>query len=259
MKWLSSSHDFYQQKRKREGKGSCPRCFKEHDTLEHCLRCPVARPKLAPLLDNFYSNLEDRGTDPYLVEGIRTCTNAWLDYTLLYLLSDELASLPPVYFDFFHHIYSFDWFYFLQGVHTTCITDIQSEYFAASRSCRSVDCWHGRLINDLWYILEHMFYDRCDMLKIASARFVETHEAVAPALAAAKREWTLGLRKISVLYHQYFTKYTLSSLESLSVYKLKEWLRVVRLNRELSGYCQTPPDDFCPEGKFRAWLLDTSY
>ena len=81
--------------------------------------------------------------------------------------------------------------------------------------------WYSRLIFNLWYILEQLYFDRDLALTKYLDQFREDHPAVGPALRVAKAELAFGRGNISILYHQYFSR-TNSYLEGLSVAKLKK-------------------------------------
>ena len=80
--------------------------------------------------------------------------------------------------------YSSDWFFFLQWIYRQYFTDLQSAHFTANKS---VVCLHGCLINDLWFILEQMFFDRAVAKKLVTDRLAKEYPAVKPALTVAKK------------------------------------------------------------------------
>ncbi len=215
------------------------------------------RPSLLLLLNALYEKLEDAGTHPHLVQGIRICTDLWLHPGRLQrperLLQDLHFSIRNV----LCKLYSFGWLRFMQGLHLSSLLPIQSSYFQYKNVQRSVDKWHSTLIVELWYILEKVYFHRCEALENKKSCDEEDHPALIPALNAARMELARGLRTMPQLYHQYFS-HTQSTLGDLDAASLQQWLNVIRLNREHLNDANPTADVFSPGGKYRSWLIHES-
>ncbi len=214
------------------------------------------RSTLSTLLSSLYESLEDDGTHPHIVKGIRICTDLWLHPGRSQRPERLLQDIHFTVRNVLCEHYSFGWLNFLQGIHLSSLTAIQDSYFQFKNSSRSVEKWHSSLLLHLWDILEKVYFHRCASLNILATVDCEDHEALVPALAAAKVELARGLRRIPVLYNQYFS-HTESTLTDLDATSLREWLKVVRLSREKSHDTNNNVDSFSPGGKYRSWLLSS--
>ncbi len=188
MKWLSGQTSLGSRKRCRERRRSCPRCPSSQDDESHCLHCPKVRSTLLTLLDAMYEKLEDIGTHPHLVKGICLCTDLWLHpghpQRPEQLLQDIHFSIRETLCEH----YSFGWLRFLQGLHFDTFSTIQSSYFQFKNVTHSVGKWHSDFIVELWYILERVYYHRCEALEAKQQQDDHDHDALRPALIAAKLE-----------------------------------------------------------------------
>ncbi len=129
MKWLSGQTSLGSRKRSRVRQRSCPRCPSSHDDESHCLRCMKVRPTLSTLLSALYESLENDGTHPHLVKGIRICTDLWLHPGRCQRPDSLLQDIHFTVRDTLCEHYSFGWLNFMQGIHLSSLTAIQDSYF----------------------------------------------------------------------------------------------------------------------------------
>ena len=257
MKWLSRQTSLGSRKRSRDMTAPCPRCKHLVDDETHCLCCPKARSKLLTLFESLLSDLEERQTHPCLIKGLRICTDLWLHPGRPQRPGYLLRELPQCIRQVLCEHYSFGWLNFLQGLHFRSLTEIQLSYFQFIGSTKSATKWHSQLIRGLWDIVEQIYFDRVNVLTLLEDGDKDDHPALPFALCVAKAELKRGQRSISGLYHQYFSHTTPSSLDDMDGSTLRDWLRIVLVNREKTNDSIELEKCFSPGGLYRSWLMKT--
>ncbi len=225
------------------------------DDLDHAFRCPRARDSVKLHLDALKEWFDDNDCHPSLATAILLCTNKWLSRSREQP-SYFLASLNDHYLiSTMSRQYQSGWINFMNGLHSSAITNIQQQHLYSNHSRKSVTLWHGRLIRQLWKLPIRLYDDRQDTLDAISP---DLHDPTTPAFAAAQQaalaELAAGRGRTRILYHQYFT-ITPDSLLNKDVHDLRRWLRTIRTERECTKDPLLPQDDFSPEGRYRSWLF----
>ncbi len=146
----------------------CPRCNHHMDDLDHAFRCPRAVDTVKLHLDALREWLSDNTSHPDLADAILLCTQKWLKKSreqptfFLAPLSDSAVITT------LSRQYSYGWIHFMNGIHTSAITDLQQQYLFSVHSRKSATLWHSRLIRQLWKLTIKLYDERQDTLDAIS-------------------------------------------------------------------------------------------
>ena len=231
----------------------CPLCSHEDEHLLHVITCKstTATELRSNLLSDLGIWLESINTAPSIVNAINLGLSGWVECTdKVWSSNDEIFTHDIVTDNAIRSQIRLGWYYFMCGLQTKEMVDLQQAYFIKMNSQKLGTRWAATVTKKMWKILLQLWQHRCATLHNTSAiHHLSGLEQLHTAITA---EYQLGQGDLPGTYSSFFHT-PLPFLLKKDVNSLKRWFLIIRTAREANTMVGDL-DDFSFDGPLRTWI-----
>ena len=231
----------------------CPRCNHEDEHLLHVMTCNSDG--TIELRNNLLTELllwlESVYTSTAIINFINMGLSKWFcNREYIWNADSPIFTHDPVEDNAFNCQMKLDWYYFMCGMITTELVELQQLEYSKMNSKKLGTRWATDLTHKLWNITHQLWKHRCDHLFETD----EIHKlsGLEQLTAAVISEYGLGKGDLPQVYTSFFHTPLPSILEK-PVRHLKRWFLIIRSAREANTMVRDL-DDFSFDGPLRKWI-----
>jgi hypothetical protein len=254
-KWLSGdiATGRVMVNRKKRILAKCPLCSHEDEHLIHVITCKSTT--ATELRNNLLSELgiwlESIHTAPSIVNAINLGLSGWIECTdTVWANNDEIFTHDIVTDSAIRSQMRLGWYYFMCGLQTKEMVDLQQAYFTKMKSQKLGTRWAATVNKKMWNILLLLCLHRCAMLHITNT--VHQLSGLELLNTAITAEYTLVKGDLPGPYSSFFHT-PLPFLLKKDINSLKRWFLIIRAAREANNMVGDL-DDFSFNGPLRTWI-----
>ena len=254
-KWLSGdiATGRVMVNRKKRILAKCPLCSHEDEHLIHVITCKSTT--ATELRNNLLSELgiwlESIHTAPSIVNAINLGLSGWIECTdTVWANNDEIFTHDIVTDSAIRSQMRLGWYYFMCGLQTKEMVDLQQAYFTKMKSQKLGSRWAATVTKKMWKILLQLWQHRCAMLHNTNA--VHQLSGLEQLNTAITAEYAIGKGDLPGPYSSFFHT-PLPFLLKKDVNSLKRWFLIIRAAREANTMVGDL-DDFSFNGPLRTWI-----
>ena len=254
-KWLSGdiATGRVMVNRKKRILAKCPLCSHEDEHLIHVITCKSTT--ATELRNNLLSELgiwlESIHTAPSIVNAINLGLSGWIECTdTVWANNDEIFTHDIVTDSAIRSQMRLGWYYFMCGLQTKEMVDLQQAYFTKMKSQKLGTRWAATVTKKMWKILLQLWQHRCAMLHNTNA--VHQLSGLEQLNTAITAEYAIGKGDLPGPYSSFFHT-PLPFLLKKDVNSLKRWFLIIRAAREANTMVGDL-DDFSFNGPLRTWI-----
>ena len=232
---------------------TCPRCDSENEHLLHVITCPASQASnlRQRLISDLMDWLRDMNTHPCIIKFIHLGVKKWIsNRQFKWQPHSAIFSDCPSINKALTSQLQVGWYYFLCGILTTELVELQQSYYTQLDSKRSSTRWAANLIKKLWKFLHQLWTQRNEALHHNQSLYHMTNLHLLKQ--SITTEYNIGLDSLPPIYSSYFHLPLPNLLQKSSSY-LKRWFLVIRSGRE-SDLSFSSPDIFSINGPLRSWI-----
>ena len=254
-KWLSGdiATGRVMVNRKKRILAKCPLCSHEDEHLIHVITCKSTT--ATELRNNLLSELgiwlESIHTAPSIVNAINLGLSGWIECTdTVWANNDEIFTHDIVTDSAIRSQMRLGWYYFMCGLQTKEMVDLQQAYFTKMKSQKLGTRWAATVTKKMWKILLQLWQHRCAMLH--NTNTVHQLSGLEQLNTAITAEYVIGKGDLPGPYSSFFHT-PLPFLLKKDVNSLKRWFLIIRAAREANTMVGDL-DDFSFNGPLRTWI-----
>ena len=202
------------------------------------------------LISDLMDWLRDMNTHPCIIKFIHLGVNKWIsNRQFKWQPHSAIFSDCPSINKALTSQLQVGWYYFLCGILTTELVDLQQSHYTQLASKRSSTRWAANLIKKLWKFLHQLWTQRNEALHHTQSLYHMTNLHLLKQ--SITTEYNIGLDSLPPTYSSYFHLPLPNLLLKSSSY-LKRWFLVIRPGRE-SDPSFISSDIFSINGPLRSW------
>ena len=206
-KWLSGdiATGRVMVNRKKRILAKCPLCSHEDEHLIHVITCKFTT--ATELRDNLLLELgiwlESIHTAPSIVNAINLGLSGWIECTdTVWANNDEIFTHDIVTDSAIRSQMRLGWYYFMCGLQTKEMVDLQQAYFTKMKSQKLGTRWAATVTKKMWKILLQLWQRRCAMLHNTNA--VHQLSGLEQLHTAITAEYAIGKGDLPGPYSSFF-------------------------------------------------------
>ena len=228
----------------------CPRCNNEDEHLLHVLTCRSA--ETIELRDNLISELllwmDSVYTYAPIANFVKLGLAKWFsNQNHVWDADSPIFSHNVKEDNAFKNQLKVGWYYFLCGMITSDIIDLQQSHYTNIESMKLGSRWAINFTQRLWQIIHKIWKHRCNVL--FENNRVDDLSGLPQLLTSITTEYGLGKEQLPHVYSSFF-HIPLDALLKKEVHYLKRWFLIVRSARETNTLIRDI-DDFSYDGPLR--------